>query len=375
MNSLLHSVRYRPRQFEGRRVAIAGLFKTRCGLRRGAELLVRDFEIRFPEVIAVDLSEALHKPLDSTFPNLRKPHEVADCGITDLVIHVNPPEFIDALNQFSPAALKEVSIIGYWVWELPILSDEWRECAKYCDALWAPSPFVAKTLFLEIPRFPGEIKVVPYPVERDPMPRLSESEKLDVRTAHHLKNDQFVVGYSFAFSSNYARKNPTAAIDAFRLAFPESDRSNVLLIRCLDARPHNERLFNHLISYAGSDDRIRIIDADQHRFPIDQFFACLNVFLALFRSEGYGLNLIEAAQVGLAVIATGWTIAADIAARPEVRTVGYRLVVPLDPQHAYEKFDGGLWAEPDLSQAAKVLQQLKASWRTARSTPPKGSAP
>jgi glycosyltransferase involved in cell wall biosynthesis len=277
---------------------------------------------------------------------------------------------MDALNQFSPALLKQVSIVGYWVWELPVLSDEWRECAAYCDALWAPSAFVAKTLFLEIPGFAGEIKVVPYAVERDPMRRLSETEKLAVRTAHHVENDQFVVGYSFAFSSNYARKNPTAAIDAFRLAFPESEnRSNVLLIRCLDAKPHNTRLFNHLVSYVGGDDRIQIIDADEHHFPIDQFFGCLNVFLALFRSEGYGLHLIEAAQVGLPVIATGWSICGDIIARPEVRTVGYRLVVPLDPQHAYEKLDGGLWAEPDVSQAAKVLQQLKAAWQTARGMP------
>jgi glycosyltransferase involved in cell wall biosynthesis len=367
MSFLLHPVRYRPRQFGGYRVAIAGLFKTRCGLRRGAELLVRDFEIRFPEIIAVDLSEALHKPIDSTFPNLRKPQEIAAFGITDLVIHVNPPEFMDALNQFSPAALNGASIVGYWVWELPVLSNEWHECARYCDALWAPSPFVAKTLLLEIPGYAGEIKVVPYAVERDPMRRFSESEKLALRTAHHLDDDQFVIGYSFAFSSNYARKNPTAAIDAFRLAFPAADRSNVLLIRCLDIKPHNERLFKHLVSYAGGDDRIRIIDADQHHFPIEQFFACLNVFLALFRSEGYGLNLIEAAQVGLAVIATGWSIGPDIAAQPEVRTVGYRLVVPLDPQHAYERFDGGLWAEPDSSQAAKLLQQLRASWRRTNS--------
>src|SRR6266436_156377 len=203
MDSPLHSARDRPRQFEGRRVAIAGLFKTRCGLKRGAELLVRDFEARCSEVIAVELSEALNRPIDSTFPNLRKPHEIVGSGITDLVIHVNPPEFMDALNQFSPALLNEVAIVGYWVWELPVLSDEWRECAAYCDALWAPSAFVAKTLFLEIPGFAGEIKVVPYAVERDPMRRLSETEKFAVRTAHHVENDQFVVGYSFAFSSNY----------------------------------------------------------------------------------------------------------------------------------------------------------------------------
>jgi glycosyltransferase involved in cell wall biosynthesis len=364
MGSRLHSVRYQPRQFEGRRVAVAGLFKTRCGLKRGAELIVRDFETRFPEVLPVELSEALHKPIDSTFPNLRKPDEIAGSGITDLVIHINPPEFMNALDQFGPGTLKEVCIVGYWAWELPVLSDEWRECAKYCDALWAPSPFVAKTLLLGIPEFPGEIKVLPYAVQKDPMRRLPQSEQLALRANHNLTNDQFVVGYSFAFTSNYARKNPTAVIDAFRFAFPAADRSSVLLIRCLDARPHNERLFAHLVSYAAGDDRIRIIDADLYPFPIDQFLACLNVFLALSRSEGYGLNLMEAAQVGVTVVATGWAIAPDIAARPEVRTVGYRLVVPLDPQRAYEKFDGGLWAEPDSSQAAKILQQLKASWHS-----------
>src|SRR5207244_10260113 len=139
---------------------------------------VLDVEARFPDIIAVDLSEALDKPIDSTFPNLRTPQQLATSGMTDLVIHVNPPEFIDALNQFSPAMLNGVSVIGYWVWELPVVSDEWRECAKYCDSLWVPSPFVAKTLFLEIPRFPGQIKVVPYAVERDPMQRLSASERL-----------------------------------------------------------------------------------------------------------------------------------------------------------------------------------------------------
>jgi glycosyltransferase involved in cell wall biosynthesis len=376
LHSPLHSVRDRPRQFEGRRVAIAGLFKTRCGLRRGAELLVRDFEARCSEVIPVDLSETLGRPIDSTFPNLRKPHEIVDCGVTDLVIHVNPPEFMHALSQFSPASLNKTSVIGYWVWELPILSDEWRECAKHCDALWAPSPFVAKTLFLEIPTFRGEIKVVPYAVECDPMRRLSEREKAVARSAHNLTNDQFVVGYSFAFSSNYARKNPPAAIDAFRLAFPEPEnRSNVLLIRCLDARPYNKRLLEHLVGYAGSDYRVSIIDADQHPFPIDEFLGCLDVFLALFRSEGYGLNLLEAAQVGLPVVATGWSIAADIIARPEIRTVGYRLVVPLDPQHAYEKFDGAVWAEPDVLDAAKVLRQLKARWQIARAIQPQKSAP
>jgi len=75
------------------------------------------------------------------------------------------------------------------------------------------------------------------------------------------------------------------------------------------------------------------------------------------------------------VVATGWSVAAEIVARPGVRTVAYRLLVPLDPQHAYEKFDGAVWAEPDVLDAAKVLGQLKARWQIARGIQPEESAP
>ena len=44
-----------------------------------------------------------------------------------------------------------------------------------------------------------------------------------------------------------------------------------------------------------------VIDANQTHFPLHEFFACLNVFLALLRSKGYGVNLVEAAQVGLGI--------------------------------------------------------------------------
>jgi glycosyltransferase involved in cell wall biosynthesis len=309
---------------------------------------------------AVDISRSLHAPLTCGPAGLLEPEDLCDLSVTDLVIHMNPPIFVEALRRFNESDLHDVSVVGYWVWELQKISDEWRDASHYCDAIWVPSPFVANTLFAELPRFAGDIRIVPHPVDCDPMPRRTPEQKRALREAYGIAPRTFVVGYAFAFNSNYARKNPVGVIDAFRLAFPEPDTHARLLLRCHDADYH-PRLMAHLKSYIGGDDRIAIIDAAKQSWPMNEFYSCVDTYLSLHRSEGYGLQLAEAAQAGTAVIATGWGLAPDIARRPEVSSVDYRLVVPLDPQGFYTKFDGARWAEPDLIQAARLLTQVRAA--------------
>jgi hypothetical protein len=89
------------------------------------------------------------------------------------------------------------------------------------------------------------------------------------------------------------------------------------------------------------------------------------VYLSLHRSEGYGLNLAEAARVGTVVMTTGWGLAADIAKRPEVITIPWRLVPVDDPQRIYTE-PGTHWAEPDHFAAAEQLHLLYAASRRAR---------
>ncbi len=81
--------------------------------------------------------------------------------------------------------------------------------------------------------------------------------------------------------------------------------------------------------------------------PILDFYHMLDCYLSLHRSEGYGLNLAEAASLGIPVIATGWGLADDIAAMPGVATVPWRLVPVEDLQGTYEGLAAS-WAEPTL---------------------------
>ncbi len=366
----LHAIATRPAcRHVGTRVAVAGLFGTRCGLQRGAELMVLDLQARGVDVLAIDLAPGLNTPLDLQTTATADLDQLARFRPTDLIVHLNPPEYASALALFPPAALQGVTLVGYWAWELTVVSQDWRDCARLCDEIWTPSPFVAQAMATGIPDYHAPIRVVPHAVDRAPMTAPPAAERPALRARFGLPEHAFVVATSFSFASSYARKNPCGAIDAFRAAFrdpADPDAQPVrLVVRCNDTAAHR-RLFLHLQSYAGDDPRILVWDNAVTGCRIRELYGLIDAYISLHRSEGYGLTLAEAAQTGAEVVATAWSLAPDIAARPQLHQVAYRLVLPLDSEGFYERYPGAVWAEPDILDAAARLRECHAAWRTRR---------
>lgn len=376
----LEPLRNRPRrQPGGTRVAVAGLFSSRCGLQRGAELMVLDLRARGVEVLELDLAPGLAIASNIATTAGADLSVLGAWGAGEVVVHINPPDFARAVALFDPEVLQRVAVIGYWAWELAVVSPEWRACAELADEIWVPSPFVAEAMVRGLPEFHSPIRVVPHAVDRAPMQRISGDERVAARRRLGLPEAAFVVGTSFSFASNYARKNPCGAIDAFRAAFRDvaggaMEGDARFVVRCHDVARHR-RLFEHLVSYAGDDERIMVWDTAVMACPIREFYGLIDVYVSLHRSEGYGLNLAEAAQAGVEVVATGWGLAPDIAVRPEVSVVGSRLVVPLDTEGVYERFPGALWAEPDVAEAGDRLRACWTAWtRKGRSYADQGNS-
>ncbi len=90
-----------------------------------------------------------------------------------------------------------------------------------------------------------------------------------------------------------------------------------------------------------------------------EFYAAIDTYVAPTRSEGYGLNLVEASQIGLPVIATRWSLSSDILSRPNIFTVDYNLVPVDDPQRHYQFVSGAVWAEPKVEQLAAYLRDMR----------------
>lgn len=347
----------------GDNVIVAGLFNTRCGLQRGAKLMLADLKRRGINANGLDLSLPLGHAIDDHDASLRNKKDFSETNITDVIIHMNPPEFSSAVEYIRGIGIKS-RIIGYWAWELQVVSEVWRNCAQYCSDIWVPSPFVGIAIISDIPEFKGGIYVVPHQVDLDPMPRFDREQKRLIRESYGIAPSEFVCGFSFALGSNYTRKNPTAVIDSFMRSFPIHDRKARLFIRCHDSKNH-KLLYDHLVSYASTDRRIDVFDPSIRRWPITEFFGAINVFVSLHRSEGYGLQIAEAAQAGVTVLATSWGLAPDIKMRPEVIPIGYRMVTALDLQGFYSQFSGARWAEPDTDEAAcwlRLLRDQHVSW-------------
>lgn len=346
-----------PRPFCGARVAILGFMDAKTGLGRGARLMLAAMAARDIEVHGFDAAPLLVRTrATEARTTIRALIEYAP---TDIVFHINPPLFEEALLRL-PARLCEAAvIIGYWAWELNRLPQFWVKRTQFCDEIWTPSQFVADAIIASAPNFQGAVRVSPHAIERDPFPRTTPEQRAHARKNLNLASDAFVVGTSFSMASNFARKNPIATIDAFARAFPDLDDSEVCcLIRMLDGGdyPKGEAA---LRARAATDPRVRILTREDA--GIVPFYQALDVYVTLHRGEGYGLNIAEASQAGLRVIATAWSISPDLLAMNGVRAVGSCSVPVTDPQDVYTGIAGASWIQPDIDEAAALLREERAS--------------
>ena len=87
-----------------------------------------------------------------------------------------------------------------------------------------------------------------------------------------------------------------------------------------------------------------------------QLIASVDCLVSLYRSEGFGLTLVEAMLLRTAVIATNWSAPVEFAKDAAI-LVPYRLVPVEDPSGHYA-LRGRVWAEPDLTFSAAAMRDL-----------------
>jgi glycosyltransferase involved in cell wall biosynthesis len=326
----------RRRAYSGKKVLVAGLFGTTTGLGRAAELIALTLESRGSEVVRWDITAAVGEPVSREHVNPELP---SDC--TDVVCVFNPTLRGDM--TFPLEWLNARCVVGHWIYEVETVPNSWAQSFRLYDEIWAPTEYVRSAIASVIKQ---RIKVVPYGAALDPMPRA-------------IRNDTpgFVVGYSFAVNSCYYRKNPEDAVRAFKLAFPE-DTNVKLYLRSndLDDRPIER---DQLRATIADDPRITIFDKT-NRIGLQDFYNSIDVYLSPSKAEGYGLNLVEAAQAGIPVICNGWRLPTEIELLPGVTTVDYQLEPLEDPQGSYADVGPSRWAAPDIAEMAAQLVRVHA---------------
>jgi glycosyltransferase involved in cell wall biosynthesis len=264
-----------------------------------------------------------------------------------LLLHVNAPLLPLALLRLSRRVSRGRLVIGYWAWELPVVSEDWRAGVPFVHEVWALSRFTAAAIE---PLLPGRVRVVSPPLAvAPPLP-----SRLD-RASFGLPADAVIVLVSFSLASSFERKNPLLAVSAFCAAFgTRADRLLLLKIGNPTDFPEDfARLRDAVADVPNIRLETRTLDAaDSHALT-----AAADIVLSLHRSEGFGLIPAEAMFLERAVIATGWSGNMDFMDADSARLVGYRLVPARDPRGVFEA-PGAMWAEPDLGDAVAALRRL-----------------
>lgn len=268
-----------------------------------------------------------------------------DHRFLDLITHT--PEFnvslsIDGLTGFKRLS-REICFnrhnVAYPFWELDLFPAEYLRRLREFNNVWAPSSFIYENLKDQLGK---NVFLVKQPVAV-PKENIEPS----------LIKDTLKVIFYFDFDSFPARKNPEAAVKAFRLAFPKKeDVSLTIKVRGRSDLGRRSWLFEQ----TKEDNRINIIDATLSKEEMTALLEAHHVYLSLHRSEGLGLGCAEALASGKFVIATDYGGTTDFINEETGFPVEWKKIRVATGDYVMSQ--GANWAEPSIEHAAERLRQV-----------------
>ena len=258
------------------------------------------------------------------------------------IFHVNPFE-LGRLFMSRPDLFDGHYNIAFWLWELEEFPAEWVKYCSLFDEIWTPSEF-AGTGVKKKTNIP--VKTVPYSVT-------APWDKKIGRKDFGLPEDKFLYLVMYDANSTSGRKNPQGAIAAYKNAFPTENDKCGLVIKINNAKEQDlEALRKELSDYHSIYFITDILKKEQ----VNSLIKCVDVFVSLHRSEGFGLVMAEAMLLGTPVVATNWSSNTEFMSEDACCMVPYKLIENDHTEGLYRK--GCIWADPDITAAAGYMYRL-----------------
>jgi glycosyltransferase involved in cell wall biosynthesis len=328
-----------------------------------ARCLVQSILANNISLSAVTINGAdLHSHTNQMIQKLRIPN-LPQNYLFDLLA-INAANTIPILQDASNRVAMNRYRIGLWHWETSSLPDEQGSLGGYYDEIWAPSEYVANAI-VSTPSFPPSVRVSIVPYGYETLSDLVTTESrwiargllltcIPSLQAQHTRNQLqwtcsscskstipnmllwsqnppspsssasgsgsasgsasgspyttlFLV--IFDFNSDFERKNILGIISAFQRAFPHSGDSQHtgLILKSSNGQhqPDDYAAVLSLLDHSQDDEtlkRIVFMDGVLSSSLLITLKRSVDCYLSLHRSEGWGLNLLEAVMMGVPVI-------------------------------------------------------------------------
>lgn len=265
------------------------------------------------------------------------------------VVHIDPPAARDIDHHHGPGLRRGKYNVGYFAWELPEFPEEWISSFDYFDEIWTPSDFTTRAIAL---KSPVPVLTMPHSIAfAEPTAPVAE-----LRRRFGLPDERFLFLTLFDLNSYAERKNPRAAVDAFRRS-GLAGRGAALVLKVQNVAG-NETEFAALREAVRDLPDTVLLSETLARADVYALQAACDVFVSLHRSEGFGLAVAECMFLGKPVIATDWSATAEFVHPGNGCPVRAKLIT-LDRSHGpYRK--GATWSDPDPAHAAEHMRALFA---------------
>lgn len=237
-------------------------------------------------------------------------------------------------------------------WEMPNFQPPFTLATSLISEIWCHSEHSARAFRAATDK----------PVIKVPLPVAAPDTPAADRRRYGIPKNAFTIFTSFDGLSSISRKNPLGAIVAFQKAFPKSDRSVRLFIKCMNVR--EDRLWNECQRHIALDSRIIVLPAALDRLEYYKLLRACDAVLSLHRAEGFGRLMAELMALGIPTIATAWSGNLDFMTAENSWLVGGELV---GINGDYPFFRDQQWLEPDVDSAAVALRECRDDVKLRRS--------
>jgi glycosyltransferase involved in cell wall biosynthesis len=339
-------------------VNVIGYITGTMGLGVAARNTLTVLEEHRQAFTAVDIEPWRRHGTDGTFAHLLATPPIAPHPIN--LFHLNVQELINLLDtrpRWLDVGRHANVIVPFWeLPRLPLIPD-WAGLLGSMDLVLAPSRFILESIERSAP----EVRAVHYP-----QTVFLPTDIVANRDAFGLPHHAVLFYMNIDVTSDLARKNPAAAMAAFRAAFATQgsmSRERVFLVVKLG---HTKSGYpwadaSQLMAELASMPNTIVIDRQLSYAETLSLNALCDVYVSLHRSEGLGLNLLEAMTLGRPVIATGWSGNMDFMTPEDSCLVSHELVPVRATHYAYRPEAIGpeqVWAEPNITEASTWMRRL-----------------
>lgn len=261
------------------------------------------------------------------------------------IFFMSPMGCRDLHQKFPDLFTKPKTTIGYFLWELPDLPEEFIPALQLVKHIWCPTKFVQKAFMAKSRQL---TLCIPLPVNQVQAAGFDFREKLDI------PKEAFVCLYIFDLHSTINRKNPQATTAAF-LEFAKDKPDVYLILKINRWQGRNPKE----LAWLPKHPQIKLVTDTLMSAHLVDLYQSANCYLSLHRSEGFGRTLVEALQNNLALITTNYSGPADFVNSNNAYLVDWKPRKVLPGEYPHSK--GSVWCEPDINNAAKQLQIIYES--------------